>query len=131
MLRNKTEPLTIRKRIRTAHYAPFYIHFEWEFGGELICPHCGAEISDNEEYTFFCECCGSSINVEPPFVRHKRYTKMRNYRDIPKPHIPHKMPVVTFTSDNYTHKWCPACESTFYQDFLGNFCLNCGQELKG
>lgn len=61
----------------------------------------------------------------------QRLTKIRNYRDIPEPHIPHKMPVVTFTSDNYTHKWCPACESTFYQDFLGNFCLNCGQELKG
>ena len=131
MLRVQAKSLAIRKRIKTAHYAYTYFPMDGDMDADLICPHCGAEISDNEKYTFFCECCGSPINVEPPFVRHKRYTKMRNYRDIPEPRIPHKIPVVTFTSDNYTDRWCPACESTFYHDFLGDFCLNCGQELKG
>lgn len=131
MLRNKAKPLTIRKRIKTAHYAYTYFPMDSETDAILVCPHCNTEIYDEEGCTFFCECCGSPINVEPPFTRHERYTKMRNYRDIPEPRIPHKMPVVTFTSDNYTHKWCPACESTFYHDGLSNFCLNCGQELKG
>lgn len=131
MLRNKTEPLTIRKRIKTAHYAHTYFPMDGDIDAILICPHCGTEIYDEEEYTFFCESCGNPIDVEPPFVRNKEYTKMRIYRKIPHPHIPHKMSIVTFTSDNYTHRWCPACESTSYHDNLSDFCLNCGQELKG
>ena len=131
MLRVQAKSLAIRKRIRTAHYAYTYFPMDCEMDAELICPHCGAEISDNEEYTFFCENCGSPINVEPPFVRNKKWTKIRIYRDIPEPRIPHKLPVIKFTSGNYTDKWCPACELTFYHDDLGNFCLNCGQELKG
>lgn len=131
MLRNKAKPLTIRKRIKTAHYAYTYFPMDGDMDAELICPHCGTETYDEEGCAFFCECCGNPINAEPPFIRHERHTKIRNYRDISHPRIPHKMSIVRFTSNGYTHKWCPACESTFYHDSLSNFCLNCGQELKG